>query len=386
MTHIAFNGWFWNQPTVGSGQYIRYLLPALQKLAPENTYTLVVPDSVKSVDDVPPNVSIEHAKVPIGGHLGKVWFEQRSYPKMVRKLGADIAHVPYWGAPLSTHPARLVTSVLDIIPLVLPAYRGGLGANLYTSLVSATAKGSAHILTLSEASKADIARELEIPQDKITVTYLGVGGEFNPKDGRQKDEAVRQKYGLPDEFALYVGGFDIRKNVNNLLLAWTYVGPSLGHDIPLVLAGRYPAKTDTLRFPDLKGYAKQLDVEQYLHWMGEFDEEDKPSLYRLAKVFISPTTYEGFGLPVLEAMASGTPVVTSKVSSIPEIAGEAAYLVDPTDARELGGAIIAVLIQEDLHSHLANIGRGQSTQFTWRKTAQQTLEVYQQVMEAADAR
>ncbi|MBI5930133.1 MAG: glycosyltransferase family 4 protein [Chloroflexi bacterium] len=378
--HIAFNGWFWNQQRVGSGQYIRNLVTALQKVAPDLVMTLVVPDFMRDLDSLPENVNMAHAPAKFKGHLQKVWFEQRGYSQAVRQIGADIAHVPYWGSPLNSKPARLVTSVLDLIPLVLPEYRGGTGAKFYTSLVSATAKGSAHIITLSEASKADIVQHLDIPAEQITPTYLAADDRFRPVAYADEDELVRQKYDLPSEFVLYFGGFDIRKNVHQLLLAWTYAGPSLGEQIPLVLAGNQPKEWGTSRFPDLRKYAKELDVEKYSLWLGEIAEEDKPSLYRLAKAVVFPSRYEGFGLPILEAMACGTPVIACHVSSIPEVTGDAAYLVPTDDARQLGAAILAVMIQDDLHAHLANAARGQATKFTWRKTAQKTLEVYEQVM------
>ncbi|NDJ86795.1 MAG: glycosyltransferase family 4 protein [Chloroflexi bacterium] len=379
--HIALNGWFWDQPWVGSGQYLHNLLAHLSALDADIALTLVLPDHVRAPEGVPANVNVAHGKTRFGGNLGKVWFEQRGYPAAVQQLGADIAHVPYWGTPLSTKPARLVVSVLDLIPLVLPEYRGGFRAKLYTSLVAAGAGGAAHIITLSEASKRDIVAQLDIPAERVTVTYLGFDDRYHPKLGQDHDEAIREKYGLPDEYALYLGSFDIRKNVHNLLLAWTYAGPTLGEQIPLVLAGRQPTAWKRPLFPNLHEYARQLDVERYLIWLNGVDEADKPALYRMASVFIFPSRYEGFGLPVLEAMASGTPVVAGNLSSIPEIVEDAAYLVDPNDARTLGAAILAVIVQEDLQNHLANAGRGQATRFSWRKTAQQTLDVYRQVME-----
>lgn len=380
--HIAINGWFWNQPYVGSGQYIRHLLTALTELAGDVQLTLVVPETMRDVEALPPKVTLAHGKMRFKGHLGKVWFEQRGFPEAVRRVRADIAHVPYWGSPFNTKPARLVTSVLDIIPLVLREYRGGFKASLYTSLVAASAKGSAHVLTLSEASKTDIVQYLQIPPEKITVTPLAAEDRYHPKLGRENDEAVRQKYDLPDEFALYLGGFDIRKNVHKLLLAWTYVGPSLGEQTPLVLAGRQPKEWKRPLFPDLHQYTKDLQIEPYVRWLDAPEEADKPSLYRLAKVTIWPSRYEGFGLPALEAMACGTPVVAGNVSSTPEIVGDASYLVDPDDARRMGAAILSVMIQDDLHRHLANAGLGQASKFSWRKTAQQTLEIYRKVMEA----
>lgn len=377
--HIAFNGWFWDQPYTGSGQYLRNLVGQLRQLDASLKLTLVLPPHIQNPDDVPSLVEVYHTKTKATSNIGKVMFEQRAYPKAVRALKADIAHVPYWASPLSTKPACLVTSVLDIIPLVLPVYRGGIGATLYTSLVAASAKGSAHIITLSEASKADIVQQLDIPTDRITVTPLAADARFHPQINAEHDEVIRQKYNLPEEFALYMGGFDIRKNLQQLLLAWTYAGPSIGEQIPLVLAGRQPDTWGTARFPDYPAYAKQLGIEKYLQWIGAIPEADKPALYRLAKVFIYPSRYEGFGLPILEAMASGVPVIACQVSSIPEVAGDAAYLVAEDDARSMGAAIIAVIVQDDLRLSLINAGRGQSSKFAWRKTAQQTLEVYEKI-------
>src|SRR5690606_25140417 len=141
--HVAYNGWFWDQPNTGSGQYLRHLLHALRRAAPDLQMTLVLPPGLPAPTDLPASVT----PVTTGGsrgNLGKVMFEQRAYPRAVSRVGADIAHVPYWGPPLSS-PARLVTSVLDVIPLVIPDYAEGIRARLYTSLASAAARGSAHI-------------------------------------------------------------------------------------------------------------------------------------------------------------------------------------------------------------------------------------------------
>lgn len=376
--HVALNGWFWDHPLTGSGQYLRNLVKALVRLNAPLQLTLVVPRPILNLAELPNAVEVVTAAAPLGSKIGKVWFEQRSYPAAVKKVGADIAHIPYWGPPLSS-PARLVASVLDVIPLLFAEYRGGFFNQLYTSLVAAGAKGVGHIITLSEASKKDIIKHLQIPAEKITPTYLAVDEKFTPVKS-EYDEEVRQKYGLPDEFALYMGSYDVRKNVNTLLLAWTYAGPSLGEIVPLVLAGKQPPHWGTPLFPDLKAYAQELNVDKYLVWIGEVAEEDKPSLYRLAKVMIFPSLYEGFGLPPLEAMACGTPVVAANASSIPEVVGDAAYLVEPKNARAMGGAILAALIQDDLNRHLSNAGRGRATHFSWRKTAQETFAVYEQVM------
>lgn len=375
--HVAINGWFWNQPYTGSGQYIRRLLHQLVKVAPDLQLTLILPPGVNQVDDVPENVSLLTTSGP-GGDIGKVIFEQRTYPRMVAQVNADIAHVPYWGAPLSS-PARLVTSVLDVIPVAIPEYSRGFKARLYTSLVSTSARGSAHIITLSEASKRDITEYLNIPPDDITVTYLAADPAFHPRLGSERDPAVREKYNLPDEFVLGIGGFDLRKQFDQLLLAYTYIVQAEGANYPLVLAGREP-EWGTAMFPDLRKYADDLGISEHIQWIGAIDEADKPSLYRLARVFVFPSRYEGFGLPLLEAMASGTPVVANEVSSLPEIAGDGAFLVEPGSPSKMAGAILALLEQEPLRQTLINAGLARATHFSWRKTAQQTLDVYERVM------
>jgi glycosyltransferase involved in cell wall biosynthesis len=381
--HIAFNGWFWDQPHTGSGQYLRRLLHALRRLVPEARLTLILPSRTIAPDDLPPNVEAIPARGGGNGNWGKVWFEQRIFPQMVAHVGADIAHVPYWGPPLSS-PAPLVTSILDVIPLAIPDYARGMRARLYTSLVSAAARGSAHTLTLSQAAKADIVKHLGLPPDSITPTYLAADEVFHPRLGAERDAAVRAKYNLPDQFVLYLGGFDVRKQVNDLLLAYTYVGQAEGENIPLVLAGKPPAWGSGV-FPDLPAYAAELKITDYVRWIGFVDEADKPSLYRMASVFAFPSIAEGFGLPVLEAMACGTPVVAYDVSSIPEVTGEAAYLVRAGDARAMAGAIIALLLQQPLRDSLVNQGLAQATRFSWRKTARETLAVYERVLKMSPA-
>jgi len=373
--HIAFNGWFWNQPHTGSGQYLRRLLPQLRKIAPELKMTLVLPPDVASADDLPPNITIMTTK-GMGGKIGKVWFEQRLFPQAVKKCQADIAHVPYWGSPLSSS-AKLVTSVLDVIPLALPEYTQGMAGRLYTALVSAAAPGSAHILTISQAAKNDIVEYLTIPAEKITSTYLGVDEAFHPRLGAERDAAVRQKYSLPDRFVLYIGGFDSRKQVAQLLEAYTYVLKAEGDEVPLVLAGREPAWGTSI-FPDLRKIVGEFGLSDVVQWAGYIDEADKPSLYRLAALSVFPSKYEGFGLPIIESMASGTPVIAWDMDVSREISGDAAFLVD--NARTMAGAILALLLQAPLRETMINQGLAQATRYNWRKTAQETLAVYEKVM------
>ena len=377
--HIAFNAWFWDQPYTGSGQYIRQLIPALRQIDADLKISLIMPDRIKAPEGLAPGVDVIPARVPTGGEIGKVLFEQQTFPAAAGKSGADIAHVPYWAGPL-TSPARLVITIHDVIPLSMPVYQGSLPARLYFSLVRATARGAAHILTDSEFSRQEIMARIGFPAERVTAIPLATTPDCHPRIGAERDPEIREKYGLPDSYVLYIGGFDVRKNLRALLAAYTYVGASMGQAYPLVLAGKEPSRWGTPRFPDLRAEIARLGIDQYVHWIGPVDEADKPGVYRLASAFVFPSRYEGFGLGPLESMACGTPTIAADASSIPEVVGDGAYLVDPDDARALGGAIIATLIQDDLRESLRNLGLARASHFNWQRTARETLDVYRQVM------
>ena len=371
---VALNGWFWNSPFTGSGQVLRHLIDGLRKVAPDLQITLVLPASVPG-DDVPPGIEVRHVKVP-RGTIGKNWFEQRGFPAAAARAKADVAHVPYWGGPLSS-PVPLVVSVLDAIPAMMPAYTQGALQHLYVSLQTASARGATAVITISHAAKTDIVRVLGVPADRITVTHLAADEAFHPRIGTERDAEVKARHGLPDRFVLYLGGFDQRKNLPQLLEAYRYVSKAEGAEVPLVIAGREPAYSEPL-FPNLREVARNLDLsDEAVRWIGPVSEADKPGLYRLASVFAFPSLYEGFGLMALEAMASGTPVVANQIPVMEEVCGDGAYLVEAGDARKMAGAILALLGQKDLYETQASRGLARATHFQWRKTAKETLAVYE---------
>lgn len=380
--HVALNCWFWDQPYTGSGQYVRHLADVLARTqAADVSLTLVMPPHIAQPQGVPTGANVVHTSGP-GGNLGKVWFEQRTFPAAAARAKADLAHVPYWGAPLSS-PVPLIVSVLDVIPLAIPAYARGFLPRLYTSLQTAAARGAAHIITISHAAKADIEKYLTLPADMITVTHLAADEAFHPRLGKERDEDVRKKYNLPDQFVLYIGGFDVRKQVTQLISAYTYVAPALGEEAPLILAGRQPDWGSPL-FPDIPAEIAEAKLGDLITFIGPVEEADKPSLMRLADLFAFPSSYEGFGLPVLEAMASGTPVVANDIPVIAEISGDAAYLVEAGSSRKMAAAIIALSVDKTLRETQISRALGQSTHFHWRKTAKETVAVYKQVFERAN--
>lgn len=386
--HVVVNGWFWNRPDTGSGQYVRNCIAALARLAPDVRVTVVVPQDArqdaqsargKRQDEALLSNCILHPASCFLSDWGKLRFEQFTFPRLCRELRADVAHVPYWGSPLSPSVPTVV-SILDIIPLLLPEYRGGALVRAYTGLVKASAQNAALVLTISESSRRDIVQQLDIPGSRVRVTYLAADACYSPKRDPVDEAALRRHHpDLPQEYVLYLGGFDARKNIETLLQVYTWAQDPLGQDYPLVIAGKLPDAHNGF-FRDPRVIAKALEVEDVVRCIGPVAEEDKPALYRGAMAFLYPTHYEGFGLPALEALACGVPVVGSNTSSVPEIVGAAGMLVDADDARSMAGALIAVVTEYELHEKLSEAAVEQARKFSWNKCARETLQAYQDVL------
>lgn len=371
---IALNAWFLSQPGTGSGQYLRGLLQGMVGMGVDHELLLVTPPGAVELEMPGLEVSVETLGADFWrGNLGKVLFEQAAFPWVCRRWGADLAHVPYWGSPL-WRPVPTVVTIHDLIPLLLPAYRGGPLVRLYTRLVSAAARRATWVLTDSQASKQDIESHLDIPSERVDAIYLAAAGHFQPKP-QPEDEAIRRHYDLPARYVLYMAGHDERKNVSGLLEAFSTVVEA-DADVTLVVGGRLPAESRPPLY-DPRPLAESLDIAQAVQFIGWVEERHKPALYRGAACAVFPSRYEGFGLPVLEALACGTPLVTTTSSSLPELAGDAAFAVDPEDTAALAGAILACLVDQSLVAELRQRGPDQAAGFRWVDTARQTLAVYE---------
>jgi glycosyltransferase involved in cell wall biosynthesis len=381
---VAVNAWFWNSPTTGSGQYTRRLVEHLVALDPGLEILLVAPrgwgfqvSCFKSHVSGCPQPETWNLK-PETGSLRKTLFEQVVFPRACRRLQADVAHVPYWAPPLAP-PVPTVVTVHDLIPLMLREYRGGPLVRLYTALVSTTAQSAALALTDSEASRRDIVANLEMLPQRVRVIYLATDESYTPT-APPEDVDIRARYGLPERYALYLGGFDVRKNVATALLTYRWAGPTIGETCPLVIAGRLPER-DSAFAPHPRRLIREQGIdERHVHFIGFVAEADKPALYRGAVVFIFPSRYEGFGLPPLEALACGTPVVGSNASSIPEVVGSAGVLLPPDDAEGMAGALIQLAIDEDFRTEMSHRALAQAVQFSWERTARETLAAYREVL------
>jgi len=374
---VAMNAHFWGRTTTGSGQYLHALVKALGRLGVE---VLLVADSAAARRAVatlpPPNVTWRVAGTPFDGrqpHVAKVWFEQVAAPRLAAALGAELYHVPYfappWRAPLPT-----VATVHDLIPLRLPSYRGSALVRLYTALVARAARRADRLLADSEATRQDIFELLGVAPDRVRTVYLAVADDGASRVSPGAVRALRGKW--PDGFALYLGGFDVRKRVPLLIRAMRHVAGRW----PLVVAGALPRR-DTPFTPDPRRVADEAGVADRVIFLGRVDEGQKWALLSAASLFVFPSVYEGFGLPVLEALTCGTPVVAAAASSLPELVGPAGRLVPPDDELALASAMEALMADEGERARLASLARERAGRFSWARTAAQTAAVYRELVD-----
>jgi glycosyltransferase involved in cell wall biosynthesis len=309
--HIAINGWFVGRPTAGSGQYIHHLLTHLPRLSQPVQLSLFVPPEAAEAAAAFAGVTAIPLNLPaLLGPLRKLWWEQVAIPRAVQRVKADLLWVPYWAAP-AWQPCPVVVTVHDLIPALLPAYRGSILHRLYTALVSWTARRSASIITVSHASARDITAHLRIPAQRVHVVYHGPNQEGAPQPTLAEIAAVKARYHLPDRYFLYLGGFDSRKNVEATLAAYArYLALDGDPAIKLLLAGQLPAQ-DSPFAPDPRRQAAAHGISDAVYYCGWVEESDKAAIYAQATAFVFPSLYEGFGMMILEAMAAGTPVITS---------------------------------------------------------------------------
>ena len=373
---VGLSGYFWQMDTTGSGQYLHRLLAALPQAAPDLTCRLFLPAAIEAGG--PANVATQRVPMPLGGrveNLDKVCFEQWALPRTARRAGMELLHVPYFAPPLAAGLPVVVT-IHDLIPLILPAYRGNAAVRAYMRLVSRAARRADVVITDSQASGRDIMRLLGIAADRLRVIPLAAGPECRPLDSAELG-AERARLGLPEgPYLLYLGGFDRRKNVPLLLAAYAWVRSQLG-DVPLVIAGRLPAQ-DSAFAPDPRVAAARLGLgAEAIRYTGHVAEADKPAVYGGATAFVFPSAYEGFGLPPLEAVSCGTPAIVAAGSSLEEAAGPGGLVVPPGDADALGAAMVRLMREPALRADLAAAGLAHAADYTWARTAAETAAAYE---------
>jgi glycosyltransferase involved in cell wall biosynthesis len=286
----------------------------------------------------------------------------------------DLLHVQYVAPPF--YRRKLVVSVHDLSFVDNPDYFSWGKRTYLKILVPFSLKKAGQVITISDFSRRDIISAYHIPAERIHVTHLAAHPRFKPELNPEAKRSALKKLGLQDRFLLFVGRLDVRKNIMTLLRAFSYLKRTKRIPHQLVITG----KKDFLPVPLLKEiYAD--DIVQHVVLTGFVPDELLPTLYSLAEVFVYPSLYEGFGLPVLEAMASGCPIIASNTTSFPEIVGEAGLLVNPRLWEGLAEAIWTVISDETLRADLRQKSLAQSQKFRWAETAQKTMNVYKKAIQ-----
>jgi glycosyltransferase involved in cell wall biosynthesis len=319
----------------------------------------------------------------------------------IRRYRLDVVHDPNGIAPLlgPRMGARRVVTDHDAFAYVYPEAHNRLDNLRYRVMLPRALRNADAVLTDSDHSRRDIARFLAVPDDKIQVIACGVGPRFQPVPDGAARRAVLKRYGITSPYLLYVGGINARKNIAGLFEAFARLkardvrqaadtvrrasAPVSAGDrrsptddsisrLKLVIAGKRQWQTG-----EIDATFRRLELAEHVHFTGYLADDDLPALYSAAELFVFPSLYEGFGLPPLEAMACGTPVVTSNVSSLPEVVGDAALLVDPHDVANLAATIERALADRTLWTDLRQRGLERARWFTWERAAIATIGAYQ---------
>jgi len=300
----------------------------------------------------------------------EVFWEQYELPRQLRKHGIDVFHVTAnRGLPWRKVCGYVLTihDIIEVMPQFVP--RGPLKSYLrrrYADVLSV--RSADEVITVSEHSKRDICGHWRLPDGRVHVIHEAADDIFSRTECVECCRRARQKYNLPDKYLLYVGGFDRKKNIPALVDAYGRLGATAP---ALVLAGG-----QKWQFSEVLARVESMGLGDRVLMPGHIDDFNLPALYQGALAFVYPSLYEGFGLQLLEAMASGTPVLAANRTSFPEVVGNAGLLFDPDNPGEIARALERIITDEGLRSRLRQAGRERAGLFSWWRTAEQTLTIY----------
>jgi len=351
----------------GIGTYIRNLLRQLARLDTQTEFVLLArPDDVADLSAIGPNF---RAVATRAGNYSIA--EQLTIPLALKREKVTLFHAPHYVLPPLVG-CRSVVTIHDCIHLMFPNYLPNPLALRYArTSIGIAARRASRVLTVSESSKRDILRFVDIPADRIDVIYNAYDERFGVEPREEDVVRVRERYQLHDEFVLYAGNVKPHKNLERLIDAFQLVRQRGLDHLKLVLIG-----DEISKYASLRRAVHKYQLHNSVRFLGYLPEETLAIMYRLAGVFVFPSLYEGFGLPPLEAMASGTPVVTSNVSSLPEVAGNAAVLVDPYDPAAIADGIYNVLTDAALRQELRRKGLARAHEFSWEDSIRRVRDIY----------
>jgi glycosyltransferase involved in cell wall biosynthesis len=363
---IAFDGTTLRPGRTGVGYYTEHLLHHLAEQAPDDQLVVVSNRPVDTTRPLPPRVRVATSR----WRAPRMVWMQALAPRLLRQIEADVVHFTNGMVPLASTVPTVVT-IHDMSLTLYPRYHPPRRVLLNRPLVDLAARRADAIITVSQSAKRDIVRLYGLSPDRVHVVHEAAAPSFRPVHDSYERERVRRKYGLADRFILYVGTIEPRKNLPKLIEG--FASRKRSGDLPhqLVCAGPYGWLSR-----DLEERIERLQIDDAVRFTGYVPFEDLPALYSLAEMFVFPSIYEGFGLPVIEAMACGTPVVTGCVAALSEVTGGAVEQVDNLDAESLGTAMVGLARRPERRENLSALGVQRAHSFSWERAARETLNVY----------
>ncbi len=355
----------------GIGNYIRNLLKFIFELDRENEYIIfLLPEEYDNFKL--PNERIKKVKVSSRWYS---WKEQILFPFQIYRENLDLMHFTHFNSPILYFGKSIVT-IHDITPFFFPGHKmkSFIRKVSFRAVFFSSVKKAIKVISVSENTKKDIVKYFKISSDKIEVTYEGVGERFAAINDKSKIEELKKKYNINKPFIFYTGVWRNHKNLVGLIKAFGILKNKYRMDYNLVLGGN----EDTY-YPEVRKTWEELGLDKDIIRAGFIVQEELPVFYNAAKALVIPSFYEGFGLTALEAFASGTPVVSSNRTSLPEILGSAAVYFDPEDPEDMAEKIRLVLTDEKLYNKLKEKGFQQVKKYSWKKMGRETLEIYKRV-------
>lgn len=364
---IAFDGTTLTPGRTGVGYYTEHLLQHLAREVEATGDEIVVVSNqpVETGQPLPPHVRV-HAGHRFPVRIG--WMQMRA-ARALTALNPDVAHFTNGMIPFAS-PVSTIVTIHDMSLRLYPRCHPVRRLLLNRPLMRVAITQAAAIVTVSQSARRDLLRLHGVPPDRVSVVHEAASPAFRPIADRDRLDVVRARHGLPARFILYVGAIEPRKNLSRLVDAFA-AARARGVPHHLVCVGPYGWSSR-----GLAGRIERLGLNEVVHFTGYVPFEDLPGIYNLAEFFVFPSLYEGFGLPVVEAMASGLPVITSNTSSLGEIAAGAAETIDPTDTEALTDAIVRLAASPELRRDLSRRGLQRSRFFSWTQTAREMLAVY----------
>ena len=359
----------------GIGTYTYQLINALNNLNYDNAFTLFSDNTSLDIDF---KSNFNFKSLP-STQSDNFW-DNVKIPAELTPYMVNLYHSPQNGIGLPfNHNLPFVITLHDTIPIHMPETVGENYLNLFNTNMKSIVERCDGIITVSEFSRKDIAQDFNFPKEKIYVTHLASEPIYKPINKHICNTLLKKHYSIPDNYILYVGGFSPRKNISGLIEAFSKIQKKLPKDMTLIIAG-----TKGKSYSIYKALTDKLHLTEKVIFPGFIEMEHMPYLYGGAELLVYPSFYEGFGLPPLESMACGTPVIASNVTSIPEILGDSAILCSPQDIDDLAENILSVIFDEKQRATLIKKGFIKSNSLNWETTAKKTMDAYKQIIHSCN--